>query len=191
MSCASPSSPVRLCSSFISQYSVNLFSSYSHHLLKVRAYLILMGQLRFCPELCVWGVSPPYISQRFWNNSLNHLLFAHEEIHYFQSLKYFYIRCTTGVWVMGSRHDKGTQQSVANALSYSSLYCHCWINSDGLVFSPQRASPVIKDWVAAFKSMVTWLRVQNTLTPWWCIQDLYSLQLQKAIIQIITELWIR
>ena len=83
---------------------------------------------------------------------------------------------------------KGIQQSVANALSYSSLYCHSWTNSDGLVLFPQRASPVLKDRVAAFKSMVTWLRVQNTVTLWWCIQDLYSLQLQKAVIQIITEL---
>lgn len=45
---------------------------------------------------------------------------------------------------------------------------------------PQRASPVLKDWVAAFKSMVTWLRVQNTVTLWWSTQDLYSLQLQKG-----------
>lgn len=39
--------------------------------------------------------------------------------------------------MMGSRGDKGVQKSTTKALQYIPFSCHCWANSDGLVFFSQ------------------------------------------------------
>lgn len=89
----------------------------------------------------------------------------------------FISRNTTGVWVMGSGMIRAFSSQWPRHLC---LALFIVIAGQWRSTFPQRASPVLKDWVAAFKSMVTWLRVQNTVTLWWSTQDLYSLQLQKG-----------